>query len=57
MSTDAKRRIFLRGSLAAGAVGVAAGAGLLRPQTVMAAWSEAASPRTAPWFRSPSPPT
>ena len=42
MSTDAKRRIFLRGSLAAGAVGVAAGAGLLRPQTVMAAWSEAA---------------
>ena len=42
MSTDAKRRIFLRSSLAAGAVGVAAGAGLLRPQTVMAAWSEAA---------------
>ena len=43
MSTDAKRRIFLRGSLAAGAVGVAAGAGLLRPQTVMAAWSGALS--------------
>jgi sulfur-oxidizing protein SoxY len=42
MSTDAKRRIFLKGSLAASALGVAAGAGLLRPQAVMAAWSEAA---------------
>lgn len=40
MSTDAKRRVFLRGSLAAGVVGVAAGAGLLRPQSVLAAWSE-----------------
>jgi sulfur-oxidizing protein SoxY len=35
---DDKRRIFLKGSLAAGAVGVAVGAGLLTPQTVLAAW-------------------
>ena len=32
MSTEMKRRIFLKRSLAAGAVGVAAGAGLLAPQ-------------------------
>jgi len=42
MSADIKRRLFLKGSLAAGTVGVAVGAGLLTPQTVMAAWSEAA---------------
>jgi sulfur-oxidizing protein SoxY len=39
---DAKRRILLKGSLAAGAVGVAVGAGLLAPRTVLAAWPEAA---------------
>ena len=39
---DAKRRILLKGSLAAGAVGVAVGAGLLTPRTVLAAWPEAA---------------
>jgi len=42
MNTDMKRRVFLRGSLAAGTMAVAAGAGLLTPQAVMAAWSEKA---------------
>jgi sulfur-oxidizing protein SoxY len=37
-----KRRIFMKGTLAAGAVGVAVGAGLLSPRTVLAAWPEAA---------------
>jgi len=37
-----KRRIFLKGSLAAGTVGVAVGAGLLTPQTILAAWNEQA---------------
>lgn len=37
-----KRRLFLKGSLAGGAVGVAVGAGLLAPQSVLAAaWPEA----------------
>ncbi|MGB4336189.1 MAG: thiosulfate oxidation carrier protein SoxY [Chromatiaceae bacterium] len=39
---DAKRRILLKGSLAASAVGVAIGAGLLSPRLVLAAWPEAA---------------
>jgi sulfur-oxidizing protein SoxY len=39
---DAKRRILLKGSLAAGAVGVAVGAGLLTPRAVLADWPEAA---------------
>ena len=39
---DAKRRILLKGSLAASAVGVAVGAGLLAPRIVLAAWPEAA---------------
>jgi len=38
MNTNIKRRVFLKGSLAAGTVGVAVGAGLLAPQAVMAAW-------------------
>jgi len=42
MNTDMKRRVFLKGSLAAGTVGVAVGAGLLTPQAVMAAWPKAA---------------
>ena len=37
--TEMKRRIFLKGSLAAGAVGLAAGAGLVTPRTVLAEWS------------------
>ncbi|EXJ13199.1 thiosulfate oxidation carrier protein SoxY [Imhoffiella purpurea] len=39
---DAKRRILLKGSLAAGSVGVAAGTGLLAPGQVLAEWNEAA---------------
>jgi sulfur-oxidizing protein SoxY len=39
MSTDLKRRVLLKGSLAAGTIGVAAGAGLLAPQAVLAAWN------------------
>jgi sulfur-oxidizing protein SoxY len=42
MSTEMKRRIFLKRPLAAGAVGVAAGAGLLAPQQLLAAWNQAA---------------
>jgi sulfur-oxidizing protein SoxY len=42
MSMNIKRRIFLKGSLAAGTVGVAVGAGLLTPQAVIAAWNEKA---------------
>ena len=36
------RRVLLKGSLAAGAVGAAVSAGLLTPKAVMAAWSKAA---------------
>lgn len=36
------RRVFLKGSLAASAVGVAVGAGLLTPRAVLAEWPEAA---------------
>lgn len=39
---DVKRRIMLKGSLAAGSVGVAIGAGLLAPRVVLANWNEAA---------------
>jgi len=39
---DTKRRILLKGSLGAGAIGVAVGAGLLTPRAVLAAWPEAA---------------
>ncbi len=39
---DAKRRILLKGSLGAGAIGVALGAGLLTPRAVLADWPEAA---------------
>jgi len=42
MKTDIKRRVFLKGSMAASAVGVAVGAGLLSPSTVMAAWPKEA---------------
>ena len=37
-----KRRIFMKGSLAASAVGVAVGAGLLTPRAVLAAWPKTA---------------
>ena len=42
MNTDMKRRLFLKASMAAGAVGVAVGAGLLTPRAALAAWNEAA---------------
>lgn len=42
MTMNIKRRVFLKGSLAAGTVGVAVGAGLLTPQAVIAAWNESA---------------
>jgi sulfur-oxidizing protein SoxY len=42
MSTEMKRRIFLKRSLAASAVGVAASAGMLAPQQLLAAWNQAA---------------
>ena len=40
--TDIKRRVFLKSSAAAGALGVAAGTGLLAPQAVLAAWPKEA---------------
>jgi sulfur-oxidizing protein SoxY len=42
MTMNTKRRVFLKGSLAAGTVGVAVGAGLLAPQAVIAAWPKSA---------------
>lgn len=36
------RRLFLQGTLATGALGVALGAGLLSPRQVLAAWPQAA---------------
>lgn len=51
MNTDMKRRVFLKGSLAASTVGIAVSAGLLAPQAVLAAWPEksfhAKSPKDA----------
>jgi len=38
MTAHSARRVFLMASLAAGAVGVAVGAGLLLPRSVLAAW-------------------
>lgn len=44
--TSNKRRVFLKGSLAAGTVGVAVGAGLLAPSKLLAAFpAEAFKPR------------
>jgi sulfur-oxidizing protein SoxY len=40
--TSMKRRIFLKGSLATGAVGIAVSTGLLTPRVSMAAWTKAA---------------
>lgn len=37
-----KRRIFMKGSLAVSAIGVAVGAGLLTPRAVLAAWPKTA---------------
>ena len=40
--TSMKRRIFLKGSLATGAAGIALSTGLLTPRMVLAAWPKAA---------------
>ena len=40
--TSMKRRIFLKGSLATGAVGMAVSTGLLTPRVSLAAWTKAA---------------
>ena len=45
--TSMKRRIFLKGSVATGAVGMAIGAGLLTPRMVLAAWPKAAFEATS----------
>jgi len=42
-----KRRVFLKGTLAASTVGVLAGAGLLAPRAVLAAWPKAAFDATS----------
>ncbi len=42
MTTNIKRRVLLKGSVAAGTLGLVASAGLLTPRTVIAAWNEAA---------------
>jgi len=42
MTTNIKRRMLLKGSVAAGTLGLAAGTGLLIPRAVVAAWNEAA---------------
>jgi len=42
MKTSMKRRVFLKGTVASGALGVAVVAGLLTPQAVLAAWPKAA---------------
>jgi len=42
MTTEMKRRLFLKSSLAASTIGVAVGAGLLTPQAVLAAWKQEA---------------
>ena len=39
---NSTRRVLLKGSMAAGALGVAVGAGLLTPRAVLAAWNHAA---------------
>lgn len=40
--TSMKRRVFLKGSLATGAVGIAVSAGLLTPRESLAAWAKEA---------------
>lgn len=42
MTTNTKRRVFLRGTMAAGAASAAAMTGLLTPQAVIAAWNQSA---------------
>lgn len=42
MTMNTKRRIFLKGSIAAGSVGFTIGTGMLSPRSVVAAWNEKA---------------
>ena len=42
MSISTKRRTLLKGTMGAGTIGLAAAAGLLTPQAVLAAWNEKA---------------
>jgi sulfur-oxidizing protein SoxY len=42
MNINMKRRLFLKASMAAGAVGMAVGTGLLTPRVALAAWNAAA---------------
>lgn len=42
MNVDMKRRLFLKQSLAAGAMGVLVGAGILIPKAVLASWPKEA---------------
>ena len=42
MNANLKRRVFLKGSVAVGTLGVAVSAGLLTPSAVMAAWPKEA---------------
>ena len=42
MNTDMKRRLFLKASLATGAIGMVMGTGLLTPRAVLASWNSAA---------------
>jgi len=41
MNVDMKRRLFLKQSLAAGAMGMLVGTGMLMPKAALAAWPEA----------------
>ena len=45
--TSMKRRIFLKGSLATGAIGMAVTAGLITPRIALAAWPKAAFDATS----------
>ncbi len=42
MSRDRKRRVFIKGALAGGAVALAVGTGLLKPRQLLAAWPKSA---------------
>ena len=47
MNIDIKRRTLLKGTVAAGVIGMAAGAGLVTPRMVLAAWPRSAFQATS----------
>ncbi|RMG27530.1 MAG: thiosulfate oxidation carrier protein SoxY [Gammaproteobacteria bacterium] len=47
VNIDIKRRTLLKGSVAAGVIGMAAGAGLVTPRMVLAAWPKSAFSATS----------